>query len=192
MSAVRGLPLSGDKGVSLIELIIYSMLSVVVLFIVGSLLISSLSAQGTVRKSSQASSTGQLVSKSVTQGIRNASSMQLIVPSAGTQLLKARTVGAGIDPIWRCQAWYFGNGEVRYTTSGTTIPTPTPTDVATWTLLSTGIQPISGATVFTITGRQLDLAMQVRDDGGNSVLIKTSALSRQPVPDAVESVPTCL
>ncbi|TFC35448.1 hypothetical protein [Cryobacterium sp. TMT2-42-4] len=173
-------------------MLIYSLLSVAVLFIVGSLLITSLTAQGTVRKSSQASTSGQLVSKSVAQGIRNASSMQLIVPAAGIQLLKARTVGASANPVWRCQAWYFGNGEVRYTTSGATIPTPAPADVATWTLLATGIQPSSGTNIFTLTGRQLDLAMQVRDDGGNSVLIKTSALSRQPVPVAVESVPTCL
>ena len=183
-------PMAGESGVSLIELLMYCLLSVAVLYIVGSLLITSLTAQGTVQKSSQASSNGQLVSKSVTQGIRNASSMQLIVPSAGTQLLKARTVGAGADPVWRCQAWYFGNGEVRYTTSGTTIPAPA--DVATWTLLSTGIQPISGTTVFTLAGRQLDVAMKVRDNGGNSVLIKTSASTRQPVPAVVESTPTCL
>ncbi|TFD13167.1 hypothetical protein [Cryobacterium sp. TMT4-10] len=177
---------------SLIELLIYCLLSIAVLFIVGSLLITSLTAQGTVRKSSQASNSGQLVSKSVTQGIRNASSMQLIVPSAGTQLLKTRTVGAGADPVWRCQAWYFGNGEVRFTTSGTTIPAPEPADVATWTLLASGIQPTTGTTIFTLTGRQLDLAIQVRDNGGRSVLIKTSALSRQPVPAVEESAPTCL
>lgn len=185
--------MKSERGLGLIELIIYSMLSVIVLGIVGGILINSLTAERTVRDSAQASNTGQLVARSVSQGIRNASSIQLVVPTAGEQLLKARTVDAGANPVWRCQAWYFGNGEVRVTTSSTTIPTPTALQLATWTLLADGIQATSGTTpVFTLDGRRVDLALEVSTNGGPSVLISTSALSRQPVPIAAESEPTCV
>jgi hypothetical protein len=186
--------MKSERGLGLVELIIYSMLSLLVLAIVGGMLINSLSAEGTVRDSTQASNTGQLVSHSVTQGIRNASSIQLVYPpTAGTQLLKARTVGSGSNPVWRCQAWYFGNGEVRVKTSSATIPTPvTPADVATWTLLADGVQKVPGKLVFALSGQRVDLEVEVSGNGGNAVRISTSALSRQPVPVAVESAPTCL
>ena len=184
--------MKSERGLGLVELIIYSMLSILVLAIVGGMLINSLTAEGTVRDSTQASNAGQLVSRSVTQGIRNASSIQLIVPAVGTQLLKARTVGSGTDPVWRCQAWYFGNGEVRVKTSDATIPTPASADVANWTLLADGVQKVPGKLVFALSGQRVDLEVEVSGNGGNAVRISTSALSRQPVPVAVESAPTCL
>jgi Tfp pilus assembly protein PilV len=172
---------SADHGSTLIELLIYMVLSVVVLLIVGGLLINSLSAERTVRDATQASTAGQLISKSLGQGVRNASAIWHTAPNVQPELLVVRTAGTGATASWNCQAWSFANGEVRTKTSTTLIST-SPASVATWTLLGAGISPVSGVSIFPKTGRQVDLALDVKSGQGKAVRISTTLTSRQPVP----------
>lgn len=187
-------------GFTLIELLIYSMLSIVVLLIVGGIFISSLKAERAVRAASEGTSTGQLVAQSLTNGVRNASSAQVSTPFAGSRLLVTRSVGSDTTPVWTCRAWYFGNGEIRTTTSIAAIPLPTVlTDVAGWTLLAEGVTAdSSGAPVFdfpsgdtAFTNRQVDFRFNVSTGNGPSVLISSSAVSRQSPPPPIEESPIC-
>ncbi|WP_150307837.1 hypothetical protein [Planctomonas psychrotolerans] len=181
-----------ERGFTLVELLIYSMLSIVVLLIVGGILINSLRAEQLVRTSTDATSTGQLVSQSVTTGVRNASAIAWSEPAPGTELLLVRTVGSGATETWSCQAWHFGGGEVRTTRSTSLIPTPTAAALSGWTLLVDGAAPSAGSPVFDLdaTERRVDLTVEVAAGTGKPVLIKTSALSRQPVsPTGAESAP---
>ncbi|WP_166804868.1 prepilin-type N-terminal cleavage/methylation domain-containing protein [Cryobacterium sp. Sr8] len=172
---------SADSGFTLIELLIYMVLSVVVLLIVGGLLINSLNAERTVRDATQASTAGQLISKSLGQGVRNASAIWHTPAGVQPELLIVRTAGAGATASWYCQAWSYANGEVRTKTSTTLIST-IPASVASWTLLGAGIAPVSGAPVFPKSGRQVDLTLDVKSGQGKAVRISTTLTSRQPVP----------
>lgn len=180
--------MKSERGFTLIELMIYSMLSIVVLLIVGGFLINSLRAENTVRDSTEATTSGQLVSQSIGKAIRNASAFQSTTPFAGAVMLTARTTRSATE--WDCQAWTYSNGEIRTTTSTTAIPAPTASSVQGWTLLSDSIVPVAGTPVLDISGHQVDLNFQVSTGTGKPVLIRTSALSRQPVPvTGVESAP---
>lgn len=189
-------------GFTLIELLIYSMLSIVVLLIVGGIFINSLKAERAVRAASEGASAGQLVAQSLTNGIRNASSAQVSSPSVDTRLLMTRSVGSDTTPVWTCRAWYFGDGEIRTTTSTSAIPVPTvPADAAGWMLLAEGVtadtsatpSPVfdfpSGDTAF--TNRQVDFVFNVSTGNGPSVLISSSAVSRQSPPPPTGESPTC-
>ena len=182
--------MKSERGFTLVELMIYSMLSVIVLVIVGGILINSLTAERIVRSATEASTAGQLVAQSIGHGVRNASAITLSAPTPDTQLLMVRTVGPGATAEWLCQAWYFGASEVRTTTSSVGIPPPAASGAGDWTLLGDGMQPASPAPVFTVTDRRVDLNFEVSTGGGPPVLISTSAVSRQPIPaTGVESQP---
>ena len=110
-----------DSGLGLIELLIYCMLLGVILAVTGGILISSLSAQRQVTGLTETADVGQLISRSVEEGVRNASGPlgatdpdQIIgiraepMTSAG-QLLRARVAvgSAGGVVVWECQAWFY-------------------------------------------------------------------------------------
>lgn len=176
---------SAETGFTLIELLIYMVLMVVVLLIVGSLLINSLTTESRVHEATQASNAGQLVARSVAQGVRNASALQVTTPSFGGELLTVRTASLTNPQTWSCQAWYFGAGEVRTTTSIALIPT-TAASVANWTLLGTGMQSVSGGAVFTsapaVNPRSVTLTLDVKPVNGQLVRISSSSTSLQPLP----------
>lgn len=170
-----------DVGLSLVELLIYMVLAVVVLLIVGGLLINSLTAERTVRDAAASSSTGQLVSTSVGQGVRNSSSIWRSAAGADPEILIVRTAGAGSTETWSCQAWSFYNGQIRTASSPNLIPTTGP-DIASWTLLGEGVAPVAGSPVFGGAGRTVVLKLDVDSGKGQPVRIDTSLHSRQPVP----------
>lgn len=179
-----------DRGFTLIELLVYMMLATVVLLIVGGILINSLKAEQLVRSSVEGAGTGQLISQSVTKGVRNASAIRLQAPDANSQLLTVRTTDGATG--WVCRAWYYGAGEVRMTTSATAIGTPTALEALGWTRLGKNISRVSGAPIFALTGadRQVELTLEAETRNGLPILISTSALSRQPVPaTGVETAP---
>lgn len=179
-----------EDGFTLVELLISSMLSVVVLGIVGAIIINSLQAERTVREENEAASQGQLVARSITNGVRNSSNLSLTLPASGTQLLRARVVGSGPTATWSCQSWYFGAGEIRTKTAEAAIPVPTATDVASWTLLASGVSVVGATPVLASSGLRADLSYYVSTGAGRPVLFTTSAISRQPLGTGVES-PTC-
>ena len=65
-----------DRGITLVELLVYMLLAIVVLTIVGSILINSFQAERQVRDAAQSNSTAQLVAESLGRGIRNASAVE--------------------------------------------------------------------------------------------------------------------
>ncbi|WP_166876985.1 type II secretion system protein [Salinibacterium sp. ZJ450] len=185
--------MKSERGMTLIELVIYSMLAVVVLTIVGGILINSINADKTVREASNASSSAQLVSQSFTHGVRHARELERAVPFAGAEVLRALIVDNAVSSpaAAHCEAWYFGAGEIRTTRSSSAIPLPVDaTDVADWTLLAEGADPITGVQVFAQSDLTAALTVQVATGDEQPVLIETTAVSRQPdvIPIEVESL----
>lgn len=193
--AIRKLRASADAGMSLVELLIYSLLLVTILVIAGAIIMNSLTTQQTVTTVTSATSAGQLVSSSVEQGIRNASSFQVATPTAFGQALRSRTVRvtqAGVS-TWQCQAWFRTSGGDFYTRVGNaTIAVPaTAGDLTSWTLISRGVNLPAGVTqAFTGSSGQLTLAVSVDPGDADSVLISTTIVSR-PQTDTGTAPTTC-
>lgn len=178
-----------SSGFTLVELVVASSLTVVIAVVIGGILLTSLGSERTIRTTTQATSGGQLVAQSIDKGVRNATWIELTT-GAGDYFLAVRTAGGGATVTWNCQAWYISPDGSAYTrTSSSRITKPAgSSDVAGWTLLTTGIRPADGASILTRNGREIAITFEVDAGDAPAVLISTSALSRQT---STESAP-CL
>lgn len=166
-----------DSGFTLIELLVYGALSVLVLGLVGGFLINSLVAERSVRQTTQSSNSGQVAAQSISRGVRDA--LYLDEAAAGA-LLRAVIVDDAATVT--CQAWYVAGGEVRTLRSSAPIPVPAEeTDVENWTLIASNVSAVGGAPVFDLSddGYSVDVRFQLTPQNGASILVETTARSRQ-------------
>ena len=128
-----------------------------VLSVLGGMLISGLTAERAVTRASDETRLGQLISRSIEKGIRNATAFK--VESIGSdQILRTRSAdvdiaGATTTVTWRCMAWYYraSDGAVFSTTRtagavskpGSVAPA---TPLSAWTYYGSGVKPAAGAT----------------------------------------------
>jgi Tfp pilus assembly protein PilV len=190
---------SAEAGVSLIELLIAATLSVLVLTLIVGLFISAAHAQSSIRTSTQAADLGQLVVRSVQQGVNNATALEVQTDSTtGAQMMEARTFGMDptVDPTQgaaagsSCQAWYYSpnSGGAIYTkrtTPAVAIAMPTSTPDSSWTLIGDGLGVQVGAApsalIFsTPNGTRVDLKFDVWNGQGNPTHIETTATIPNP------------
>lgn len=178
-----------QRGFTLIEMLIATSLSIIVLTIVGGILISALRTQETAGTVTDAANTAQQIVRSIQTGVRNASAVSVTSDAtAGTQLLLARTIGS--DPASTaasCQAWYYTptNGGAVYTKKTTpasiiTLPASGPQGV--WTLLGIGVSPADPATgkVFNApNGGRVELRFDVAAGTHPYVLVNTMTYTPQ-------------
>jgi len=171
---------SDERGVTLIEVIVYALLLSVVIAIAGGMIFSAVTTSKTVVSMTQNSTAGQLVSRSVVTGIRNSSDFQLSGPVGDDQFLVARRAGAGATLTWSCEAWYYSvtENKVWHTGSGLAILPPTAAEVATWTLLTEDVQPVSGTAIFSALNDRLSISILGLDGAHRPIDITSSATSR--------------
>lgn len=170
-----------EKGFSLIELLVYSLLLSLVIAMVGGMIISALTVSDTVVSMTRTSTAGQLVARSVVTGIRNSSDFRLTSPVGDDQLLVARTAGFDETVAWRCLAWYYspdGDGAVWFTSSSNAILPPTAADLSTWTLLTKDVRPVAGTGIFSALNERLSLSILGLDGLTLPIDIRSSATSR--------------
>lgn len=100
-----------DSGFTLVELLIFSFFSVIILAIAGGMLISSLNVETTTRGSLERSNLDQLITRTVDTGVRSASDFQIKPLTVDGQLMRARVaVGTKAGTVtWECQAWYYSS-----------------------------------------------------------------------------------
>ena len=170
MIAAHGEGPRSEKGITLVELMIYMLLSLIVLAVVGGVLVTGLRTQATVRTVTDATTTAQQIATSIQSGVRNASAVTVVSPAtAGSQMLIARVVG--MDPASTaatCQAWYYtpSNGGALYmkkTSPASVIAVPSSDPPSGWSLLGVGVTPSSsGGAVFTApAGLRVELTFNV-------------------------------
>lgn len=150
-----------ERGMSLVELLVYMALLLIVVAVVGSLLASSASAQRTVQDSSTVVQSAKLVTQSVTQGIRNSLARSIQnVGATGDQILRAKHVivkqstavpAPAPTKQWVCLAWYFDSSSgklfsARSATGAVTTPSEAALQTAPWVQLGSGLAPLNGAT----------------------------------------------
>jgi competence protein ComGC len=182
-----------DAGFTLIELIVASLLTVLVLIAVGSLLASAGRTEKGTRAATAAATLGQLVARSVTQGVANATAVSVTTNAAtGAQLLQARvySLAASNDPTQGassgvgCQAWYYdptsgGAVYVKRVFPAAPIAMPSGAPDSTWQLIGNGLgATVAAATASTVfatpSGTRVDLKFDVLNGTQKPVHIETT------------------
>ena len=145
-----------NRGFTLVELLVYVALLGLILSVLGGMLISGLSVERTVTRASDETRLGQLISRSVEKGIRNATAFK--VEGIGSdQILRARSAdavvsGGATTVTWRCMAWYYRASDGAFfsttrTAGAVSLPGPAPaTPLTAWTYYGSGVKPAAGAT----------------------------------------------
>lgn len=181
-----------EGGFTLVELIIAAALTIVVLLIASGLMLSSSQTSSAISSQTAASNLGQLISRSVTQGMANATAVTIATDGSGAQMLEARTYSMSptLDPTQgstngvTCSAWYYtpvGGGAI-YTKSimpAAPISMPAGTPDNTWLQVGNGLNVGVGAspssTVFaTPSGSRVDLKFDVTNGSNQPVHIETT------------------
>ncbi|MEN9620707.1 MAG: hypothetical protein RL499_900 [Actinomycetota bacterium] len=178
---------SNDRGFSLIELLISMLLFAVVISIVGSVIVSALTADRTVRDVTGSTTDGQLVMNVVEGTVRNSTAVAVDLDDDGVSVYAvARTTAGGAA---RCQAWFYDNevGTIFGRSSSGAMTPPTPGAVgADWTVLSTGVSPTENdagtlVPVFALDGtRGLVVNFSVDGGSGTDSLFITTVTGRAP------------
>jgi hypothetical protein len=188
---------TGDRGLTLIELIITVALTTMVIGVLGTVLISALKVQAGVDALGSASNGAQLVARSLQRGIGNASAIKAEAPTVDGQLLRARVAvpGASGAVTWRCVAWYWSATArtVRTTSSATgLVPVPTAASLSSWSLLADRVQLPTGTTKpFTTAGTQLQLRLTVGGASATRPVLVTTTIAAGPQSDASTVPTTC-
>jgi len=193
----------------MVELLVYSVLSVVILTISGGMLIMSINTRVQITDISQMTSTGQLIAVSVQEGVRNASGTGGATADTGiktedsaadgSQLMRARVaVGAENGLIaWRCQAWFYsaeteavymaisdaGAIEDPVTFSVSNDVHTAAAGTANWTLLGDGVRRVPPNAFFS-TGsseKKVTLRFEMQRKDVSLVLIPSTIVKRSIV-----------
>ncbi len=180
---------SSESGVTLVELLMYAMLSAIVLSVAGGMLIAGVKTQENSRMVTNASASAQGIVHSIGTGVANATAISLASGTvAGSQLLMVRTIGS--DPITTvdaCQAWYFTplNAGAIYTikiapAAPITLPSDGPEGI--WTLMASGVSAGTSGKVFSSpVAHTVILDFLVSAGSHPSVLINTTLYTPQSV-----------
>lgn len=187
-----------DRGVTLVELMVYTVLMVVIIVIVGGILGAALRGQRDVAASASGSNSGQLVAQSISTGVRSATEITVKSVTTTTQMLIIRTPGKASTASPVCQAWYFttdNGGAVYSTTSASSIPTPTAAQLASWTKLASGVQlstragaPTSILTADATPTRSVAFEWAMANGASKPIIISSTASTRQTVTGSTSCV----
>ena len=181
--------MKGQRGFTLVELMISTGLTLIVLVIVGGILISGVKTQEIARSVTDAANTAQQIVHSVQAGVKNASAITVNSNAiSGTQLLLVRTVSS--DPnstAPSCQAWYYtpasgGSVYTKKTTPATAITLPTGGPQGVWTILGSGVSPAvpnTGKVFIAPNGGRVELKFDVAAGAHPYVLINTMTYNSQ-------------
>lgn len=178
---------AGDEGITLVELLVYSVLLTIVLTVTGGLLISTLHSQRTVREQTEASTTGQVALRLIERSVRNAGRYDM--PSGFGNNLLITKVRIGEDPSvaasWECRAWYFdaSTGDLRFvrgpaTGTPVTAGLSTPIDTSSWELVFEDVVKTPDDDIFSyeeLGGVEVNFDVWA---GDSKVSFKSTAISR--------------
>lgn len=124
--------ITNDDGLTLVELLVSVVLSLLVLTVLLSVFVSASNSQAATKNRDVAAGTSQVAVNSVQVGVRNSSAFTI-----SGNLLRAR-VASGSGSDWSCQAWALTPANVLVTkTSSTAIAVPP--DYTGWATLANGV-----------------------------------------------------
>ncbi len=210
IAAQSGDARDSERGFSLIELVLYIVFSSAILLLAAGMFASAFNARTQVLALTTAASEGQLISRSVEEGVRNAAGpagstgpaefgVYAELPTAdGSQIMRARVaLGDSSGAItWQCQAWYYSSSttSIFFTRNALgAVPDPggfTETSPgsyaaddgsANWVLLSDHVRlPATTGQFFGAAGGRVILNFEITNDDVSLVLIPNTVVTRKP------------
>lgn len=167
-----------DDGITLVELLVYIVISGLVLGSLALMFASGLRAQTQATDRDSATGAGNVVSSSLLASIRNASEFTVI----GGRSLIAKVATGGTD--WECRAWALSDGELRYRSGDAALSTA---DTSEWGVIAGGVTGIlAGGTAFAAEGhRTLSIGMEIVS--GETTIVFDNGVTAQAVSDGTDS-----
>ena len=197
MTVLKNL-LSDERGLTLVELILYTLLLAMIAWIAGTILITSLTSQRDITAMGNASNQGQNVANSIEEGVRTASSLAAPTADSTGRRLVARvgTFTSAGAVSWTCRTWLFATDGGVYVKSGSTA-SAAPANLAAssltgWLKLAQGVTPVGGsAMTLSAATVSLDFKVAAGTAGGSPAHIVTS-VTKLAVPNTTGTGPaTC-
>lgn len=109
-----------EAGITLIELIIYVLVSSTLLLATALMLINSVNAQRDVLSTSEATARGQAMGATIERAVRNAVAFEVATDAAGSTLRVRTTLSGSLT----CQGFTFSGGDVRMRLSASALMDP--------------------------------------------------------------------
>lgn len=169
----RGRPgVRDDFGMSLVEVVVYAMLSALMLMVVGSVFGAGwASAQLTTRRDT-ATGTALAITNSVHGSIRNATDDFTV----GDNYLVAKVATGKCG--WEYHAWWLDGTDLLYRSGSTAPAIPAAGSRSGWVTIASGVSIRPGATSgFVKNGARLDLNLRARS-GQEAVLITSGVVAQ--------------
>lgn len=170
---VRG---ADDGGVTLVEVLVYVLVTVLVLGGLTALFVNAWLADTRARERDTATGFAQLLTASVQNSVRNAAGTPDI--SSDGKLLRARVATGGAG--WECRGWVLdASGDFRYLAQPQAIAEGSYTEAAGWTTIASGIAGSgTGGAVFAM-GRPREVQLSVIVTVGEATLPVTGGATAQ-------------
>ena len=145
---------SREAGITLIEVILYVLLSSLILIPVTMILITSISTQRDVASVTEATSRGQSMGAAIERAVRNG--LALDVSADGAQLKVRTSLGGSLA----CQAFLLTDGQARVAQTATLIAA----DPTTWSDWEQGIGRDGMSPYFVATGTNVAFSFMIATD----------------------------
>jgi type II secretory pathway pseudopilin PulG len=158
-----------DEGFTLVELIVASLLTVLVLTLAGTLVVSGMNAQAQVQSVTAASDSSQSLSNAVESYTRDASYVRVTQPS-GDSMVVLRVPADIAVTSYHCVAFYWSSAraEVRMKQATGPISAPSASVLTTWSLIATDVARDGSETVFTGDGATNSAYLQLAAELGEN------------------------
>lgn len=142
-----------DAGVSLVELIVYVLLTGIVVIATSMILINSISTQRDVTSVSEATNRGQSMGSTIERAMRNALAFEV----TNENELRVRTSLHGSQ---QCQAFYLAAGNARLAQSSGALPVAP----SSWTVWNTGVKKNGSQPFFVQDGSTVIYTFDIETD----------------------------
>ena len=142
-----------DSGFTLVELLVYCVLSVVVLGIVASLVIAGIRGQTAVGISTTGTNNVQSVSNVIGADVRRASYIR-VATVGDDNMVTLRVKSSAESTTYTCVSYYWSKSrkEVRSKTSTSAITAPTASTITSWNLVASKISQTGTSAVISGDG----------------------------------------
>ena len=164
---------ANDAGVTLVEVILYVLLSSLVLIATTMILINSLTTQRDVASVSEATSRGQGIGSAIERALHNGLAFDVSAHGTHGTQLRVRT---SLEGSQACQGFLLTDGQARLSQSATAIPL----DATTWSDWESGIAPDGTEPYFTATGPSVSYSFTITTDSAPVRIRGQAALRSAP------------
>jgi hypothetical protein len=178
-----------DHGLSLIELVVYLLVSTLVLAGLATIFAAALTNDARTRERDTATGMAQLITNSVQTSVRNAVGAPVV--SEGGMLLRAR-VAVGSSG-WECRGWVLDGDELKYRASAGAIAPHAYAEGDGWTTLAKGVVAAgpAGAAFVAQSARSVALHLEVTV-GAATVPVTSGATAQGAGSDAAGGSAACV